>query len=330
MTTDRDYYEILGVERGADATALKNAYRKLAKQYHPDCEGGSEATFKELNEAYAVLSDGDKRAAYDRYGKAGVNGAGGPGGFTDFSDIFSEVFGDTFGDFFGGRGGGRRGPPRGADLRFDLEITLDQAFSGFEREIRVASGALCEPCKGSGGADGATPETCKTCGGAGQVASGGMFRIVRSCPACGGAGQTIRNPCRSCGGAGVARKERKLSVKIPAGVEDGMRIRLGGEGDAAPARRPNPAISTSSCRSSRTRCSSATGRTCSAARPYQCRQQRWAAKSKSHRFAARQPRSTYRRARKPGGACVFPAWACQHCKDAAAAICMSKSPSKRQ
>jgi molecular chaperone DnaJ len=233
MTTDRDYYEILGVERSADAAALKNAYRKLAKQYHPDCEGGSEAKFKELNEAYAILSDGDKRAAYDRYGKAGVNGAGGPG-FTDFSDIFSEVFGDAFGDFFGGRGGGRRGPPRGADLRFDLEITLEQAFSGFEREIRVASGAICEPCKGSGGADGATPETCKTCGGAGQVASGGMFRIVRSCPACGGAGQTIRNPCRSCGGAGVTRKERKLSVKIPAGVEDGMRIRLAGEGDAAP------------------------------------------------------------------------------------------------
>jgi molecular chaperone DnaJ len=233
--SERDYYDVLGVERGADGPALKNAYRKLAKQYHPDCDGGCENKFKELNEAYAILSDPQKRSAYDRFGKAGVNGGGGPGGghYADFSDIFNEVFGDAFGDFFG-RSGGRRGPPRGSDLRYDMEITLDQAFAGFEKEIKAPGAAPCEPCKGSGAAEGARVGPCQTCGGAGQVASGGLFRVVRTCPGCGGAGETISNPCRSCGGAGVVRKDRKLSVKIPAGVEDGMRIRLAGEGDAAP------------------------------------------------------------------------------------------------
>jgi molecular chaperone DnaJ len=235
MTTERDYYDILGVAKGADPASLKNAYRKLAKQYHPDCDGGSETKFKELNEAYAILSDPEKRAAYDRFGKAGVNGGAGPGGagYADFSDIFNDVFGDAFGDFFG-RTGGRRGPPRGADLRFDLEITLDQAFTGIEREIKAPGAQVCEPCRGSGAAEGARAETCTTCGGAGQVAHGGLFRVVRSCPACHGMGETIRNPCRSCDGRGVVRKDKKLAVKIPPGVEDGMRIRLAGEGDAAP------------------------------------------------------------------------------------------------
>jgi molecular chaperone DnaJ len=228
--TERDYYDILGVTRGADPTTLKNAYRKLAKQYHPDCEGGCEQTFKEINEAYAILSDPEKRAQYDRFGKAGLNGNG--AGFTDFSDIFSEVFGEAFGDFFGRAA--RRGPPRGGDLRYDMEITLDQAFHGVEREISASSAVICAPCKGTGAAEGSRPETCSTCGGAGQIASGGMFRIVRTCPTCGGAGEAIRNPCRACGGHGVVRKTRKLSVKIPPGVEDGMRIRLAGEGDAAP------------------------------------------------------------------------------------------------
>ncbi|MGE3302901.1 MAG: molecular chaperone DnaJ [Hyphomonadaceae bacterium] len=231
MTTDRDYYDVLGVPRGADPAALKNAYRKLAKEYHPDREGGCEEKFKELNEAYAILSDPEKRSAYDRFGKAGVNGGAGAG-FTDFSDIFSEVFGDAFGDFFGARG--RRGPPRGADLRYDMEITLEQAFLGVEREFEAPGAALCEKCEGSGAAEGARPETCPTCGGAGHITSGGMFRVMRTCPGCGGAGQAIRNPCRSCGGRGVMEKRRKLSVKIPPGVEDGMRIRLAGEGDAAP------------------------------------------------------------------------------------------------
>jgi molecular chaperone DnaJ len=232
--TERSYYDVLGCDRGADAATLKNAYRKLAKQYHPDCDGGCENKFKELNEAYAILSDPQKRSAYDRFGKAGVNGNGGPGGgqYADFSDIFNEVFGDAFGDFFGRTG--RRGPPRGADLRYDMEITLDQAFAGLEREIKAPGAVACDTCHGSGAAEGARPEMCTVCNGAGQVASGGMFRVVRTCPGCGGAGEAIRNPCRACGGAGVTRKDRKLVVKIPPGVEDGMRIRLSGEGDAAP------------------------------------------------------------------------------------------------
>lgn len=231
MTTERDYYDVLGVQRGADSAALKNAYRKLAKQYHPDCDGGCEIKFKELNEAYGILSDPEKRAAYDRFGKAGVNGAGGAG-YADFSDIFNEVFGDAFGDFFGR--GARRGPPRGADLRYDMEITLDQAFIGVEREIKAPGAEVCGGCRGSGAAEGARPEICTTCGGAGQVAQGGLFRVVRTCPSCHGMGETIRNPCRSCDGRGVVRKDKKLAVKIPPGVEDGMRIRLAGEGDAAP------------------------------------------------------------------------------------------------
>ena len=233
MTTERDFYDVLGVERSADPAALKNAYRKLAKQYHPDCEGGCEETFKEINEAYAILSDPDKRAQYDRFGKAAFNGASGSAGYADFSDIFSEVFGDAFGDFFGRQGGGRQGPQRGADLRHDLEITLEQAFTGLDKQVSVSVAASCEGCKGSGAAEGAKPETCTTCGGAGNVrANQGLFRMVRTCPSCGGRGQTIKNPCRPCGGRGAVKKDRTLSVKIPAGVEDGMRIRLAGEGDA--------------------------------------------------------------------------------------------------
>jgi molecular chaperone DnaJ len=235
MTTERDYYDVLGVPRGADAAALKNAYRKLAKQFHPDCEGGCETKFKELNEAYAVLADPERRAQYDRFGKAAFsNGHGGPGaaGFADFSDLFNEIFGAEFGDMFGRGRGPRTGPERGADLRFDIEITLDQAFTGFEREIVVPGAVKCAPCNGLGSEGGAPLETCRTCAGAGQVrASQGMFRVVRTCPACHGRGQAIKNPCRSCGGRGLVQKERTLAVKIPAGVEDGTRIRLAGEGD---------------------------------------------------------------------------------------------------
>ncbi len=229
--SERDYYDVLGVERGVDPGTLKNAYRKLAKQYHPDCEGGCEETFKEINEAYAVLSDPEKRAQYDRFGKAAFNGhPGGGAGFADFSDIFAEVFGDMFAQ----QGGGRRaGPQRGSDLRYDLEITLEEAFSGLDKQISVPAAATCEGCSGSGAADGSRPETCTSCGGAGAVrTSQGFFRMMRTCPSCGGRGQVIKNPCRACSGGGVVRKERTLSVKIPAGVEDGMRIRLAGEGDA--------------------------------------------------------------------------------------------------
>jgi molecular chaperone DnaJ len=240
--SDRDYYDILGVPRSADADALKSAYRKLAMQYHPDRNQGDKAAedkFKEANEAYAVLSDPQKRAAYDRYGKAAFQGGGpgaGPGaggGFQDFSDIFNEVFGDAFGDLFGARGPRRSsGPARGSDLRYDIEITLEQALSGMEREIVVPRAMSCEPCGGSGAATGTQPETCRTCQGSGQVrAAQGMFRVVRTCPACGGRGQTISSPCPSCGGRGQVTRDRTLSVKIPPGVEDGTRIRLSGEGD---------------------------------------------------------------------------------------------------
>ncbi|MBT9444494.1 MAG: molecular chaperone DnaJ [Hyphomonadaceae bacterium] len=237
--SSRDYYEILGVQRGAEAAAIKSAYRKLAMQYHPDQNPGDKAAedkFKEINEAYAALSDPEKRAQYDRFGKAAFEGAQGPGGYQDFSDIFNEVFGDAFGDLFGGggRGGGRRpnGPERGGDLRYDIEITLEQAFSGLDREIVVPREMACEVCTGAGAEPGTHPETCSTCAGSGQVrASQGMFRVVRTCHTCGGRGTIVRSPCKACSGRGRVKRERTLSVKIPPGVEDGTRIRLSGEGD---------------------------------------------------------------------------------------------------
>ncbi len=236
----RDYYDILGVEKGCDDAALKSAFRKKAMEHHPDRNGGcgdAEGRFKEVNEAYSVLSDPQKRAAYDRFGHAGVNGmnGGGPGaGFTDVHDIFNEVFGDAFGEMFGG---GRRrqnnGPARGADLRYDLEISLEQAYAGAEVEITVPASITCEPCEGSGAKPGTTPTVCGTCGGAGRVrAAQGFFAIERTCSRCGGAGKLILDPCTSCHGHGQVRKDRILSVRIPAGVDDGARIRLAGEGDA--------------------------------------------------------------------------------------------------
>ena len=236
----RDYYETLGVARAPDQATIKSAFRKLAMKLHPDQNPGckvSEEKFKEIGEAYSVLSDPAKRAQYDRFGKAAFQngGPGGPGaGFNDFSDIFNEIFGGGFEDMFArGRGGPRNGPERGADLRYDVEITLEQAFRGMEREIVAPRAQACEPCSGSGSEGGAPLETCRTCQGHGQVrASQGMFRIVRTCPACNGRGQAIKNPCRACGGRGLTQKERKLAVKIPAGVEDGTRIRLSGEGDS--------------------------------------------------------------------------------------------------
>lgn len=234
----RDYYEILGVGRDVDDVALKSAFRKLAMEHHPDRNAGnpdSEAKFKEINEAYSILSDAQKRAAYDRFGHAGVNGQGGgqgAGGFGDVNDIFSEVFGDVFGDMFGGRQR-RSGPARGQDLRYDLEISLEQAYAGSEVEIVVPASMTCESCEGSGAKPGTSPTVCGTCGGAGRVrASQGFFSIERACPRCGGAGRVIADPCTSCRGHGQVRKERTLQVRIPAGVDDGARIRLAGEGDA--------------------------------------------------------------------------------------------------
>ncbi len=240
MSSGRDYYEILGVPRDADAATIKSAFRKLAMKLHPDQNPGckvSEEKFKELGEAYSVLSDPEKRAAYDRYGKAAFQGGGpgfGPGaaGFGDFSDLFNEIFGGGFEDIFVRGGRTRGGPERGADLRYDVEITLEQAFAGSEREIVVPRAQACDPCGGTGSEGKAPLETCVTCGGAGQVrAQQGMFRMVRTCPSCHGRGQSIKTPCKSCGGRGLVQKERTLSVKIPAGVEDGTRIRLAGEGD---------------------------------------------------------------------------------------------------
>ncbi|WP_395647216.1 molecular chaperone DnaJ [Terricaulis sp.] len=246
MSATGDYYETLGVARDADAATIKSAFRKLAMKLHPDQNPGckvSEEKFKELGEAYAVLSDPQKRAAYDRYGKAafqGGPGGGGPGfgpggaGFSgDFSDLFNEIFGGGFEDMFARQAGPRNGPQRGADLRYDIEITLEQAYKGMEREIVAPRAQSCEPCGGTGSEGKAPLETCRTCNGAGQVrASQGMFRVVRTCPSCHGRGQSIKNPCKSCGGRGLTNKERTLAVKIPAGVEDGTRIRLAGEGDA--------------------------------------------------------------------------------------------------
>lgn len=233
----RDYYDILGVNRGCDGAGLKSAFRKLAMEHHPDRNGGcndAAGRFKEINEAYSVLSDPQKRAAYDRFGHAGVNGANGNGGagFGDVHDIFNEVFGDVFGDMFGGRQK-RSGPARGADLRYDLEISLEQAYAGAEVEITVPASITCEPCSGSGARPGTSPTVCGTCGGAGRVrATQGFFAIERTCPRCGGSGRLVLDPCESCHGQGQVRRERTLQVRIPPGVDDGSRIRLAGEGDA--------------------------------------------------------------------------------------------------
>jgi len=237
-----DYYELLGVDKSADAADLKKNYRKQAMQYHPDRNPGdevAEAKFKEISEAYEVLSDPEKRAAYDQYGHAAFEGGqGGPGGFDfNFSSSFADVFDDLFGEFMGGgggrRGGGRSGASRGSDLRYNMEISLEDAFNGKKTEIEIPSTVGCDDCGGSGAAQGSKPTTCGGCNGHGKVrAQSGFFTIERTCPSCQGAGQVIDNPCRGCGGAGRVTKEKTLSVNIPQGVEDGTRIRLTGEGEA--------------------------------------------------------------------------------------------------
>ncbi|MEQ8711329.1 MAG: molecular chaperone DnaJ [Rhodospirillales bacterium] len=239
----QDYYETLGAAKDASAEDLKKAYRKMAMKYHPDRnpdDKAAEQKFKELNEAYDVLKDEQRRAAYDRYGHAafengmgGGGGQGGPGaaGF-DFASGFADIFDEMFGDF---SGGGRRGAGagRGSDLRLNLEISLDEAFKGKKATVSVPSSVGCETCSGTGAKGGAQPVTCGTCNGAGKVrAQQGFFTIERTCPACQGQGRVIKDPCGSCGGAGRVRKERSLSVDIPAGVEEGTRIRLAGEGEA--------------------------------------------------------------------------------------------------
>jgi molecular chaperone DnaJ len=233
----RDYYEVLEVQRTSDEVELKSAFRKLAMRHHPDRNGGSaEATarFKEINEAYTVLSDPNKRAAYDRFGHAGLNGHGGGqgAGFGDVHDIFNDVFGDVFGDMFG-RGQRSAGPARGQDLRYDLEISLEQAYAGAEVEIKVPAAMTCGACEGSGAKAGSGPTACATCGGSGRLRrSQGFFQVETACHRCGGAGRVVLDPCATCGGHGQVRRERILQVRVPAGVDDGSRIRLTGEGDA--------------------------------------------------------------------------------------------------
>jgi molecular chaperone DnaJ len=245
----RDYYEVLGVSRSADEKELKAAYRKLAKQFHPDANPGdhkAEALFKEISEAYDVLKDPQKKAAYDRFGhqafENGMGGGRGGAGFgPDFNSSMSDIFEDLFGDFMGGggrggrRGGGRggNGAARGADLRYNMDISLTEAFTGKTAQIRVPSSVSCETCSGTGAKPGTSPKTCSTCGGHGAVRSqSGFFTVERTCPSCQGRGQVISDPCKDCGGQGRVVKERTLSVNIPAGVEDGTRIRLASEGEA--------------------------------------------------------------------------------------------------
>jgi molecular chaperone DnaJ len=238
----RDYYETLGLARGASEQDIKSAFRRLAKDCHPDRNPGdksSEAKFKELNEAYEALRDPQKRAAYDQFGHAafdGSHGRGGAGFGPDFASSMSDIFDDLFGEFMGGRRGGRgqrTGRERGADLRYNMEISLPEAFAGKTAQIRVPTSVTCEVCTGTGAKTGTQPSTCPTCSGAGKVrASQGFFTIERTCPSCQGRGEIINDPCTSCTGTGRVVKERTLSVNIPSGVEDGTRIRLAGEGEA--------------------------------------------------------------------------------------------------
>ena len=239
----RDYYEVLGVQRNANDQDLKSAFRRMAKDFHPDRNPGdatAEQKFKDVNEAYEVLKDPQKRAAYDQFGHAAFEqggGRGGPGGGfgPDFASSMSDIFEDLFGDFMGQRRGGRtrQGRERGADLRYNLEITLPEAFTGKTAQIRIPTTFGCETCSGSGAKAGTKPKACATCGGAGKVrASQGFFTIERTCHACHGRGEVIDDPCPDCNGAGRVTKEKTLSVNIPAGVEDGTRIRLAGEGEA--------------------------------------------------------------------------------------------------
>lgn len=239
-TTKRDYYEVLGVDRSASAEEIKTAYRKLALQYHPDRNQGdasAEEKFKEAAEAYSVLSDADKRQRYDQFGHQGVGGAGqggfNPQDFSEFADIFGDFFG--FGDLFGGGGGRRRGPRRGSDLQYELEIEFEEAVFGKETEIQFPRVDSCDVCHGSGAAPGSQPRTCPTCGGRGQVYyQQGIFSVGRPCSACRGQGRIVDDPCSECRGGGQVRRERKLKVNIPAGVDNGNRLRMTGEGEGGP------------------------------------------------------------------------------------------------
>jgi molecular chaperone DnaJ len=232
--SEKDFYKTLGVEKTATEDELKKAYRKMAMEFHPDRNQDNpkaEEKFKEINEAYDTLKDPQKRASYDRFGAAGMNGMGGAGG-AGFGSAFSDIFEDMFGEMMGG---GRRstGPLRGSDMQFSLDVTLEDAFKGKDAKLKIPTVATCGDCKGTGSADGGKPEKCPDCGGAGRVrAQQGFFTIERTCQTCNGAGTIIKSPCKTCGGSGRVRGEKTVQISIPAGIAEGQRIRLGGEGEA--------------------------------------------------------------------------------------------------
>jgi molecular chaperone DnaJ len=238
----RDYYEVLGVARGASESEIKSAYRKIALKEHPDRNPGdkqAEERFKEAAEAYSVLADADKRARYDRFGHAGVTGPGAGAGPGFNPDIFAD-FSDILGDFFGFGGGGRRGgPARGADLRYDIEISFDDSYKGTETTVQIPREEHCETCKGTGAAAGTQPERCPQCRGTGQIRFQQSFLVVaRTCGQCGGSGQIIRTPCAACRGTGRQVRDRRVTVRVPAGIADGQRLRLSGEGEHGAAGGP--------------------------------------------------------------------------------------------
>ncbi|SDI96710.1 molecular chaperone DnaJ [Ferrimonas sediminum] len=234
----RDFYEVLGVARDASERDIKKAYKRLAMKFHPDRNPGdtqAEESFKEVKEAYEILTDSEKRAAYDQFGHAGVDPNRGGGGFGGGGGDFGDIFGDVFGDIFGGgrRGGGRSGPSRGNDLRYNMELSLEEAVKGITKEIRIPVLTSCDSCHGSGAKKGSSAQTCGTCHGQGQVQMRqGFFAVNQTCPTCHGKGKVIKDPCNKCHGQGRVEKTKTLSVKIPAGVDTGDRIRLSGEGEA--------------------------------------------------------------------------------------------------
>jgi molecular chaperone DnaJ len=231
--SEKDFYKVLGVEKNASDEDIKKAYRKLAMQHHPDRNKGdskAEEKFKEISEAYDVLKDADKRAAYDRFGSNGPMGGGGTGG-AGFGAAFSDIFEDMFGDVMGGKRS--TGPMRGSDVQFSLDVTLEEAFKGKEAKIKIPTVQPCDSCGGTGSADGGRPEKCTSCDGSGRVrATQGFFTIERTCPNCNGAGTIIKSPCKKCGGAGRMRGEKTVNVSIPSGISEGQRVRLTGEGEA--------------------------------------------------------------------------------------------------
>ncbi len=269
----RDFYEVLGVEKSASADELKKAYRRLAMKYHPDRNpdnAEAEGKFKEAKEAYEILSDSQKRAAYDQFGHAGVDQSAGMGGMGGMGGQgFGDIFGDVFGDIFGGGRQRQGGPYRGADLRYELALSLEEAVLGHTAEVRFQSLKECDTCKGDGAKPGTSKKTCGTCGGTGQIRrQQGFFAVQQTCHECRGEGRIIEEPCSECHGQGRVQQSRTLSVKVPAGVDTGDRIRL--------SVRPGICMSRSAC--SRTRSSSATGRICLAVCRSHSRQQRWAAR----------------------------------------------------